>query len=72
MDQIVVDSGPGTGDCFIANVVGHRRGFRREAKEAKVRSQYANAELGLDINDMRPRLAEKGLEYKDYDAEDSG
>ena len=45
---------------------------RREAKEAKVRSQYANAELGLDINDMRPRLAEKGLEYKDYDAEDSG
>jgi len=45
---------------------------QREAKEAKVRSQYANGELGLDINDMRPRLAEKGLEYKDYDAEDSG
>ena len=45
---------------------------QREAKEAKVRSQYANGELGLDINDMRPRLAAKGLEYKDYDAEDSG
>ncbi len=45
---------------------------QREAKEANVRSQYANGELGLDINDMRPRLAEKGLEYKDYDAEDSG
>lgn len=45
---------------------------QREAKEANVRAQYANGELGLDINDMRPRLAEKGLEYKDYDAEDSG
>ena len=45
---------------------------QREAKEARVRSQYANGELGLDINDMRPRLTEKGLEYKDYDAEDSG
>ena len=45
---------------------------QREAKEANARSQYANGELGLDINDMRPRLAEKGLEYKDYDAEDSG
>ena len=45
---------------------------QREAKEANVRSRYANGELGLDINDMRPRLAEKGLEYKDYDAEDSG
>lgn len=44
---------------------------QREAKEANARSQYANGELGLDINDMRPRLAEKGLEYKDYDAEDS-
>lgn len=48
------------------------RTAQREAKEANVRSQYANGELGLDINDMRPRLAEKGLEYKDYEAEDSG
>ena len=38
---------------------------QREAKEAKARYRYANGELGLDINDMRPRLAEKGLEYKD-------
>ncbi len=45
---------------------------QRDAKEANARSRYANGELGLDINDMRPRLAEKGLEYKDYDAEDSG
>jgi len=44
----------------------------REAKEAEVRRRYANGELGLDVNDMRSRLAEKGLEYKDYDAEDSG
>jgi len=45
---------------------------QRDAKEANARSRYANGELGLDINDMRPRLAAKGLEYKDYDAEDSG
>ena len=45
---------------------------QREARESIVRSRYANGELGLDVNDMRSRLAEKGLEYKDYDAEDSG
>lgn len=35
----------------------------REAREAKVRARYAKGELGLDINNMRPRLAEKGLKY---------
>jgi len=54
----------------LANVV--EKSAEREAKEANVRSRYANGELGLDINNMRPRLAEKGLEYKDYDPEDSG
>jgi len=36
---------------------------KREQREADVRVRYASGELGLDINDMRPRLAEKGLQY---------
>jgi 4-hydroxy-4-methyl-2-oxoglutarate aldolase len=35
---------------------------RLEAEEAK-RLRLAAGELGLDIYDMRPRLAEKGLKY---------
>jgi 4-hydroxy-4-methyl-2-oxoglutarate aldolase len=35
---------------------------RLEAEEAK-RGRLAAGELGLDIYDMRPRLAEKGLKY---------
>jgi len=37
---------------------------QREAKEAKSRERYAAGELSLDVNDMRPRLAEKGLKYE--------
>lgn len=39
----------------------------RDAREDKIRSRYAKGELGLDINDMRPGLADKGLVYRDYD-----
>lgn len=42
----------------------------RDAHEAKVRARYAKGELGLDINDMRPRLAEKGLKYLSGDEGD--
>lgn len=38
---------------------------RREEKEAEIRARYARGELGLDINDMRPGLAAKGLVYRD-------
>ena len=35
----------------------------REKREAGIRERYRAGELGLDMNDMRPRLAEKGLTY---------
>ena len=52
----------------LATVV--EKSAQREAKEAVARRRYANGELGLDINDMRPRLVEKGLVYKHSDAAD--
>lgn len=36
---------------------------QRDAREARVRERYAAGELGLDMNDMRPRLEQKGLRY---------
>jgi 4-hydroxy-4-methyl-2-oxoglutarate aldolase len=38
-------------------------GLRREKSEIEKRRRLASGELGLDIYDMRPRLAEKGLVY---------
>lgn len=37
----------------------------REEKEAEIRRRYAAGELGLDMNNMRPKLKEKGLVYLD-------
>lgn len=41
------------------------RSKAREEKEAEIRRRYAAGELGLDMNNMRPRLKEKGLVYLD-------
>jgi 4-hydroxy-4-methyl-2-oxoglutarate aldolase len=35
----------------------------REQREAGIRDRYRAGELGLDMNDMRPKLAAKGLTY---------
>jgi 4-hydroxy-4-methyl-2-oxoglutarate aldolase len=39
----------------------------REAREDQVRLRYEAGELGIDMNNMRPRMAEKGLIYRDQD-----
>jgi 4-hydroxy-4-methyl-2-oxoglutarate aldolase len=42
-----------------------RKSATREAREDQIRGRYEAGELGIDMNNMRPRLAEKGLVYKD-------
>jgi len=41
------------------------KAVKREADETEKRRRYAAGELSLDINEMRARLAEKGLKYVD-------
>lgn len=65
------------GDVIVADNDGVVVVPRREAaevanaaqaridKEAASRARYEAGELGLDVNKMRPRLAEKGLTYID-------
>ncbi|MEQ8356036.1 MAG: 4-carboxy-4-hydroxy-2-oxoadipate aldolase/oxaloacetate decarboxylase [Kiloniellaceae bacterium] len=43
----------------------------REDREAAVRARLQAGELGLDIYGMRGRLAEKGLKYVDYTADEA-
>ena len=42
----------------------------REEKEAKSRARYLRGECSLDVNNLRARLAEKGLKYIDGPLED--
>ncbi|HEX3486736.1 MAG TPA: 4-carboxy-4-hydroxy-2-oxoadipate aldolase/oxaloacetate decarboxylase, partial [Micropepsaceae bacterium] len=51
-----------------ANVLQMSR--EREEKEAKSRQRYLRGELSLDVNNMRAKLAEKGLKYLDNPPED--
>jgi 4-hydroxy-4-methyl-2-oxoglutarate aldolase len=51
-----------------ANVLQMSR--EREEKEAKSRVRYLRGELSLDVNNMRGKLAEKGLIYIDNPPED--
>jgi len=65
------------GDVVVADddgvvVVGRERAAEvlrasivREEKEAKSRERYQRGELSLDVNQMRQRLADKGLLYVD-------
>jgi 4-hydroxy-4-methyl-2-oxoglutarate aldolase len=46
-----------------ANVLSLSR--EREEKEAKSRARYLRGELSLDVNNMRAKLAERGLKYSD-------
>jgi 4-hydroxy-4-methyl-2-oxoglutarate aldolase len=41
----------------------------RETREARIRERYRAGELGLDMNDMRPSLAAKGLVYLEQEPE---
>lgn len=62
-DIVVADD---DGVCIVprngAEAVLSKAKARLDAEEAK-RARLASGELGLDIYDMRPRLAEKGLTY---------
>jgi 4-hydroxy-4-methyl-2-oxoglutarate aldolase len=72
------------GDVIVADNDGVVVVPRREAgavmgkaqarieREEQIRARYSAGELGIDINNMRPRLAEKGLVYMtqaDYEGE---
>ncbi len=66
-DLVVADD---DGVCIVAREQAQAvldASVAREKKEAAVRARLKAGELGLDIYDMRGRLAEKGLQYRDAD-----
>ena len=66
-DLIVADD---DGVCVVAREQAQAvldKSTARDKKEAAVRARLKAGELGLDIYDMRGRLAEKGLKYRDAD-----
>jgi 4-hydroxy-4-methyl-2-oxoglutarate aldolase len=66
-DLVVADD---DGVCVVAREQARAvldNSTAREKKEAAARARLKAGELGLDLYDMRRRLAEKGLEYRDAD-----
>jgi 4-hydroxy-4-methyl-2-oxoglutarate aldolase len=64
-DLIVADD---DGVCIVAREQAQSvldNSTAREQKEAVARARLKAGELGLDFYDMRGRLAEKGLKYRD-------
>jgi 4-hydroxy-4-methyl-2-oxoglutarate aldolase len=47
-----------------------RMSREREEKEAKSRQRYLKGELSMDVNNMRTKLAERGLKWVDHAPED--
>jgi 4-hydroxy-4-methyl-2-oxoglutarate aldolase len=69
-DLIIADD---DGICVVAREQAQdvlAKATAREKKEAAVRMRLKAGELGLDIYDMRARLAEKGLTYRDAAEDD--
>ncbi len=69
-DLVVADD---DGVCVVARVQAQAvldQSLAREKKEAAVRTRLKAGELGLDIYDMRERLAAKGLKYRDAAEDD--
>ncbi len=65
-DVIVADD---DGVCVVPRLRAQEvlaRGQERERDESGKRERYAAGELSLDVNAMRPRLAQKGLRYVDH------
>lgn len=69
-DLLVADD---DGVCVVAREQAQAvldKSTARDQKEAAVRARLKAGELGLDIYDMRDRLAQKGLEYRDRSEDD--